>query len=147
MITTILYTKPKAKYDIEVIYIMNSLDKVFTHKILYHGTRWTMRDFLELCAENKDCYMALKTTFKSQQLFAEPEHHSELRFLDCNCRVKLNDEQADYFNERKRFWNQWHNNFSDKNFHGEYDNEYINLEKQEKMKINEYANAIRKLKY
>ena len=83
---------------------MNSLESPFKHPRLFKDSKLLWRDFLELCAENLDCYMGLVADYQTDIIFDKPTYHQELRFFDCRCKVKLTDEQAEYFNERRRFY-------------------------------------------
>lgn len=95
----------------------NTLEKPFRHKTFFKGNKLLLwKDFLEWCANYPDCYMGLVADFekdcKEDNLLDSPTtYHHELRFFDSRCIVKLTEEQADYFEKRRKFYknNVWYN--------------------------------------
>ena len=121
---------------------MTGLDRKFRHKALYKGSALTMREFLELAAECGDFYISEETQFEGDNLL--DDNIKKYNILKCDgtkYQVKLNDEEVNYFNNRRNFWKQWHSDFAQNKFNGIYNVTYIELEKAEKMKIPEYKQA------
>lgn len=90
--------------------------------------------------------MGIKKKFKSDNLLDdECEVYNILICEDGKYTIKLTNEEAVYFNKRRRFWRMWEEDFSSKYFSGIYDSAYIELENAKKREIPEYLQAICKI--
>ena len=123
-----------------------TLDRKFKHKNLFRGSNLTVREFLELAAESHGFWLGVKKEFKSDNLLDdECEVYNILMCEEGKDTIKLTNEEADYFNKRRRFWRMWQEDFSSKYFSGIYDRAYIELQNTKKREIPEYLQAICKI--
>lgn len=123
-----------------------NLDRKFKHRSFFKGSDLTVREFLELAAESDSFWVEIKTDFNSDYLLDDSGNtYSVLKCEDSKCAIRLSSEEADYFNERRRFWRRWQDDFSKNNFKGVCDNTYIEMGKTKKREVPEYLQAILKL--
>lgn len=120
------------------------LDRKFKHRTFYKGANLSVRDFLELASEYRSFWMESKVEFNSDYLPDDKQNtYYILRCENSRAVIKLSDEEAEYFTERRNFWNQWHTDFNN-NYKGVFDDAFINLCNTKKREIPEYLQAITK---
>ena len=117
------------------------MNRKFKHHTWYKGSNLTVKQFLELAAEDKGFF--LKQIPKKEQS-NNPFEHLKYKTVIANESggiYNLSKDEIFYFSERRNFWEQWHNDFLKNNFKGHYNYEYICKENTAKLKVIEYANA------
>ena len=125
----------------------NMLDQKFKHSRWYKGSQLTIKQFLELAAEDSEFGLEKIASKKHIDYLFEPITYKIILKNEEGGSYNISNEEIDYFNLRREFWNRWHKTFADNNFNGHYDIKYIEKENVAKMAIPEYAEAYNQLKF
>lgn len=121
--------------------------KKFNHGTWYKGSNLNWKNFLELAAESRSFYIGtVLGKEQSDKLLDDLNYDVVLKNESGNSYIKLTEEQLEYYKQRESFWKDWHKNYEENNFKGKYDGVYMQAEKEAKLNVPEYAEAISKVK-